>query len=107
MLFHIRAGLFFSSPNGEIAYQFLIAPLVVQIDLFYEITFNVLIDFFCLLALNRDRSIDLPHRSGPTKCRGGTDVAITGIQCGAEEAEMLFLPSPLLCGTQTSNLPSF
>lgn len=50
MLFHIRTVLlflfFFPSPKGKNAHQLLIALLVVQIDLFYEIIFSVLIDFF-------------------------------------------------------------
>lgn len=60
--------------------------------------------FFCLLTLNRDQLIDLPYRSDPTKCRGGTDVPIIGIQCGAEEAEVVFLPLLLLCGTDTKSV---
>lgn len=55
-----------------------------------------LLIFFCLLTLNRDQLIDLPYRSDPTKCRGGTDVAIIGIQCGAEEAEVVFFTHPLV-----------
>lgn len=51
ILLHISTGLFFSSPKGEITHQFLIAPLLVQIDLFYEITFSVLIDLFACLLL--------------------------------------------------------
>lgn len=59
----------------------------MQIDLFYdEITyFQPVNRSFWLVTLNGDQSIDLPHRSGPTKRRDGTG-AITGIQCGAEEA---------------------
>lgn len=58
---------------------------------------------FCLLTLNRDQSIDLPHRSGPTKCRCGTDVAITGIQ---RNLKWFFYPSPCYVGL-VSNLPSY